>query len=424
MSAGQHEPERHAAAELRCHIATDLDRDSLRRLDLNEARATADERTVWSSLRVAIAEARNRRAHQHAAATFVERVDLFHQHGRHRFADDRFDLRDTQPTHRGERYRAAHLTASRNQDKILFDPDMAPKRERQFRHAGWSVRGELRIAGDPSDATDAVTSLATRFVLEAHGRWKAAVARPANAIGISMEAGGLESEFHTHVESQLLFQVRGELTCEASNALWIVPPQSALWVPGGVSHRIRGRAPLEGYSVFVERRAGANLPQECCAVSVSALFRELLFRLATRPAQYDLEGPDARLVGVLLDELAAARVENHRLPMPTEPRLRRLVEAIVANPADASTADMWARRVGIGERTLNRLLVKETGLSFGRWRQQLHITLAIQRMARGASVQQVATDLGYGSASSFVTMFRKALGASPARYMAHRLDGG
>jgi len=68
--------------------------------------------------------------------------------------------------------------------------------------------------------------------------------------------------------------------------------------------------------------------------------------------------------GVLLDELAAAKVENHRLPMQTEPRLRRLVEAIVAHPADASTAVTWARRVGIGERTLNRLLVKETGLSF------------------------------------------------------------
>ena len=100
------------------------------------------------------------------------------------------------------------------------------------------------------------------------------------------------------------------------------------------------------------------------------------------------------------------------------------MDAIVASPADASTADTWARRVGIGERTLNRLLVKETGLSFGRWRQRLHVTLAIQRMARGASVQQVATELGYASASSFVTMFRKPLGTSPARYMAHRLEGG
>ena len=303
---------------------------------------------------------------------------------------------------------------------MFSNPDMASERKTKVRD-GWTVRGELRNSSDPSAVIDFEGSLANRFVIDARGRWKTAVARPANAVGMSMEAGGIESDFHSHRESQLMFQVRGELTCEASNALWIVPPQSALWVPGGVSHRIRARAPLEGYSLFVRPRAGANLPRECRAVSVSALFRELLFRLATRPAQYDRKGPDARLVAVLLDELAAAKVENHRLPMPTEPRLRLLVEMIVANPADASSADAWARRVGIGERTLNRLLVKETGLSFGRWRQQLHITLAIQRMSRGASVQQVALDLGYTSSSSFVTMFRKALGTSPARYMAHRL---
>lgn len=52
---------------------------------------------------------------------------------------------------------------------------------------------------------------------------------------------------------------------------------------------------------------------------------------------------------------------------------------------------------------------------------EVSLLLAIQRMSRGASVQQVALDLGYTSSSSFVTMFRKALGTSTARYMAHRL---
>jgi AraC-like DNA-binding protein len=41
-------------------------------------------------------------------------------------------------------------------------------------------------------------------------------------------------------------------------------------------------------------------------------------------------------------------------------------------------------------------------------------------MAEGVSVQQAAGDLGYESVGSFVTMFRKALGTSPGRYMAAR----
>lgn len=286
--------------------------------------------------------------------------------------------------------------------------------------ASWVVRGDIHFTNEPHGST--FESLASRFVLEERGRLRSAVARPANAIGMSMTEGGLESEPHSHHEAQLMYLVRGEMTCEASNALWIVPPRSALWIPGSVVHRLRGRAPLEGYSVFVDPEIAPSLPRECCAVSVTPLFRELLLRLATRPLLYDLEGPDARLVGVLLDELAQVTMENHRLPMPTDPRLRALVERMTADPASPATTRTWAKRIGVGERTLNRLLVAETGLSFGRWRQQLHIVLALQKLSRGASVQSVALDLGYESASSFVTMFRKALGASPARYMRERLE--
>jgi AraC-like DNA-binding protein len=311
------------------------------------------------------------------------------------------------------------LAALRNQDKLFIKTAMAPRPSTSS--SGWTVRGDVQVASEPRGSRATFESLASRFMLEERGRWKTGVARPANAIGLSMESGGLESEFHAHRESQLLYLVRGEGMCEASNALWIVPPQSALWIPGSVTHRIRARAPLEGYAVFVEPDAAPNLPTECCAVSVTPLFRELLVRMATRPALYDVKGPDARLMRVLLDELATVAVEKHRLPMPSDPRLRRLVDAMSADPANGATTKTWAKRIGVGERTLNRLLVEETGLSFGRWRQQLHIILAIQKLSRGASVQSVATDLGYESASSFVTMFRKSLGTSPARYMASRL---
>lgn len=59
-------------------------------------------------------------------------------------------------------------------------------------------------------------------------------------------------------------------------------------------------------------------------------------------------------------------------------------------------------------------------MSFSRWRQQLAVMLAVKWMADGRSIQEVAGNLGYESVPSFVTMFRKALGTSPGRYMAER----
>jgi AraC-like DNA-binding protein len=166
------------------------------------------------------------------------------------------------------------------------------------------------------------------------------------------------------------------------------------------------------------------MPAECCAVSVTPLFREVVLRLATHPSLYDPDGADGRLVAVLLDELANLTIDNHRLPLPTDLRLQKLVAMMTSKPGDSADMKTWARRIGVAERTLTRLMVQETGLSFGRWRQQLHVILAIQSLSRGASVKNVASDLGYDSASSFVTMFRKALGQSPARYTAERRATG
>jgi AraC-like DNA-binding protein len=80
----------------------------------------------------------------------------------------------------------------------------------------------------------------------------------------------------------------------------------------------------------------------------------------------------------------------------------------------------WARRAGLGHRTLSRLLQEETGMTFGRWRRQLHVLVGIRELAAGETVQVVASNLGYESASSYTTMFRKTLGRPPARYLAER----
>jgi AraC-like DNA-binding protein len=74
----------------------------------------------------------------------------------------------------------------------------------------------------------------------------------------------------------------------------------------------------------------------------------------------------------------------------------------------------------MSERSLFRLVQRETGMSFGRWRQQFQLMLALQLLSQGRSVQSVARDLGYETASAFIAMFRNALGQSPTRFFAQR----
>ena len=155
-------------------------------------------------------------------------------------------------------------------------------------------------------------------------------------------------------------------------------------------------------------------------VAVSPLLRELLFRAAALPLRYEEGGANSRLLAVLLDELAAAKVEDLHLPMPSDPRLRGIIDRMMAVPSHRGSLGGWAASAGMSARSLERLTARETGMSFGRWRQQLNVVLAVKWLAGGATIQRVAADLGYESVPSFVTMFRKALGTSPGRYMTER----
>lgn len=248
------------------------------------------------------------------------------------------------------------------------------------------------------------------------------IPRPIVAAGLNRGTSSWELPEHQHRKCELIYTVRGILTCEAGGSLWTVPPQCALWIPANTPHKARSFGEVEFHVLLVDPNAGINLPRDCCTVSVSPLLRELLFRARQFQPLYPMDGPEARLVPVILDELNAAPAESARLPLPSDPNLRRLTDMMIADPASKASLAEWAKRSALSERTLSRRLSHEIGMSLGRWRRQLHVTLALQRMVSGESVQMVALDLGYESASSFITMFKKTLGKPPARYLSERDD--
>lgn len=231
-----------------------------------------------------------------------------------------------------------------------------------------------------------------------------------------------ETRVHRHRKAQLVLTLSGIVTCEILRSLWVVPPYCAVWIPGGLPHSFKLAGEVRTYCVFVKPDAAVSLPTECRTVAASPLLRELLLRIASFPKLYDEGGREGRIVQVLLDQLGAARAEEFDFPMPSDPKLRRIANAMIADPADRATVAEWGRRVGAAERTVSRVLQREVGMSFGRWRQKLHALLAVQRLAQGTPVQTVAWDLGYDGASSFITMFRKVLGSSPGRYWTERRE--
>ncbi|ODP33050.1 helix-turn-helix domain-containing protein [Pandoraea sp. ISTKB] len=230
-----------------------------------------------------------------------------------------------------------------------------------------------------------------------------------------------EANFHHHRKGQFLLWMRGVLACEVDGGFWLVPPGGAMWIPGGVTHRMEVSGTVECYVVYVDPVACEALPKACCSLSTTPLLRELVMRSATFPMRYAEGSMASRVMALLLEEMALAPSGKVHLPLSTDTRLRKLVDWIMAKPSDPGSIESWAHRLGVAPRTLSRLISRETGMSFGRWRRQLHVLLALQWMARGATVQDVADGLGYENASNFVAMFRKILGETPGRYLKQNL---
>ena len=248
-----------------------------------------------------------------------------------------------------------------------------------------------------------------------------ALDRPVVTLRVDTREKENELPMHSHRKGQLVLALRGGVTCEVATGLWMVPPRCGVWIPGGMPHSNRATANASICFLYVDSSAAA-LPATCCTLSITPLLHELIQRLASVPPLYP-EGPVTRLVTVLLDELMQMQTEQLHLPVTSHSKLRLIADALMENPADRCTVAEWSERVAVSERTSTRLVLSETGMTFGRWRQQLHIIVALQRLSSGASVQAVSGDLGYKSVSAFITMFKKALGKPPARYLADRDNG-
>lgn len=227
-----------------------------------------------------------------------------------------------------------------------------------------------------------------------------------------------EAPENLHQRSLLIYVVRGALHCEADNNVWIAPPTTVLWLPGGTLHEAYAYGDYGSYAVWVD--ADAEMPTKCCIASVTPLLRELLLRAANFLEKAPADSHESRILDVIMGEIALLPWENLRLPMPTNPRIRALVEAMIGDPASTASATHWAARFGMSERTMSRLFIQDLGMSWGEWKRQLLVTLALQRMANGSSVQSVALSLGYESASSFIAMFKRTLGKPPGQYFAER----
>nr|VUD30540.1 transcriptional regulator, AraC family [Raoultella sp. NCTC 9187] len=181
-----------------------------------------------------------------------------------------------------------------------------------------------------------------------------AAGSPAVARQLDFVDYAAEVPVHTHRKGQLIIALYGAVICRAENNLWIVPPDCAVWIPGGVPHSAKATWNAHLNYLFIEPGAAA-LPERCCTLAVSGLIKELVERLTREEVGYTADSHAARLTRVTLDEAG-----RHGRSRTSACRSRRMPKYApwpmrwVSHPEDRSTLQEWAKRLALSERSLAR----------------------------------------------------------------------
>ena len=226
-------------------------------------------------------------------------------------------------------------------------------------------------------------------------------------------APGTRFDWHTHDDDQLAWASRGVLTVITESATWLLPRSRAVWIPAGVRHEVRARAAATMRSLYVTTELLSIDWKIPTVVRAQPLLAELIEYLSDKALD---EARRERAAALLVDLLEPLDVTTIDVRMPTDSRARTVAEALLEQPAENQTLASWGRKVGASGRTLERVFLSETGVSFSRWRTLTRLKASLPMLASGESISNVAPEVGYESTSAFVAAFHREIGLTPAAY--------
>jgi AraC-like DNA-binding protein len=222
---------------------------------------------------------------------------------------------------------------------------------------------------------------------------------------------------HSHPEDQLLFAAEGVMTVDTNHGVWVVPPLRAVWIPAETIHGVTMSGQVSMRTLYLLPGLCKSLPRRCLVINISPLLTELILHACTFPKLQKRLASERHIIDLIVDQLKEVESIPVQLPHPIDPRAKKLVEKLSANPSNQCSLESLCNECGASKRTMQRVFAEEAGMSFSKWRQRLRLISAMRLLAAGESVTAAALEAGYSSTSAFIAMFRKQLGMTPTRYL-------
>ncbi|WP_064607401.1 helix-turn-helix domain-containing protein [Photobacterium sp. J15] len=236
---------------------------------------------------------------------------------------------------------------------------------------------------------------------------------PSPVVGVVSKVYFHNSGYHQHNKHQFLFAKGGGLIVEIDNSRYFVPPSCAIWVPAKTTHKTTTHNEVELRSLFFED--GLSLPSNPLIIGFSSLLFELADRMAHWPWDKPISEQHSTLT-VFQEELQAALLHPLNITMPKDRRLNPLLDLLKSEQNPPKLIDI-EKLIGASSKTIGRIFIRETGLSYQAWRQQWRLMKAMEMLTDREPVHRIAEQLEFSSSSAFIAFFQKHTNQTPGKFV-------
>ena len=241
---------------------------------------------------------------------------------------------------------------------------------------------------------------------------------PVRAGTFSYDGGDLVTGWHSHDLHQIEYAFEGIAEVETATTHHLLPPQQAVWIPAGLSHRTTLKQ-VRSVAVFFDPAMVRGADDRVRVLAATPLLREMIVFATRWPIGRPTSDHTADAFFESLALLVAEWLEHEaplRLPTTTDTDVRAVMDYANAHLAEVTIGAAGAA-VGLSERSLRRRFAAATGMT---WREYLLQSRLLRAMALltepGRSVLDVATAVGFASVSAFTRVFRRLTGETPTVY--------
>jgi AraC-like DNA-binding protein len=212
---------------------------------------------------------------------------------------------------------------------------------------------------------------------------------------------------------------RGTVWVHLQDAMWRLAPGQGVWIPARTPHTARHERDAVGCYTYLPASSAITPIDDISRVLVPRAVQEMLLHLGINDMPTDLRVRIQSTLIEMLQQPAPEALEGWgEVPLPTDERVRALVQAVLDDPGDPRSATELFLAHGLHERTVLRIFQHDVGMTFGRWRTGVRMTLGARLIVDGTPIGAAAHRCGYATTSAFSASFKERFGLTPRQHVA------